>query len=260
MKNPYCSLIIFMLFSLLSCRNTPIEHNSKMSDNSKIDSILLTHFYENIIDYNNIDWKDYIKEESKYLDSLYFIVYETSINGYEVKVRLSHLSDSFEGFTGMATIYFKRNNSVINLLHPTFYIEDSLFSKLSTHRIDTINYTFISFGNEINNELGQFKDVPFAFYDVDFDGEKEVLLRNPSIGQRGSNGYRAYKIPQNENPDFEEVTLYDSLREDNDFPILDDYTEFDFKNKNIIVRNIGGHDDYSEEIYSVKDGQITRIN
>lgn len=260
MKNPYCSLIIFMLFSLLSCRNTLIEHNSKMSDNNKIDSILLTHFYENIIDYNNIDWKDYIKEESNYLDSLYFIVYETPINGYEVKVRLSHLSDSFEGFTGMATIYFKKNNKVANISHPTFYIEDSQFNKLSTHRVDTIRYKLNSCENKINNELGQFKDVPFAFYDIDFDGEKELLLRHPSIGQREINGYTPFKVPDINSYEFEEVRLYESIKRDNDFPILDDFTEFENKNGLIILKSYIGNGEYYLEKYRIAEDVLIKVD
>lgn len=100
--------------------------------------------------------------------------------------------------------------------------------------------------------------MPFGFFDVDFDGEKELLLRHPSIGQRESNGYSGYKISHTEDGNFEEVSAISDLQKKKYFPVLDNFTEIDTMNKCLILKYYKGNDEWSIEKYFYRDGNLTR--
>lgn len=266
MKILYFYIIALISFFLYSCNGSKTykEDANSLSLNNSITSSPNIYNYdeENILEENEAENDECIDDEIDIDDLEYKLKfdYANTINGYKVTIAIRNTREYIEDYSCWAYISLERENKTFTILHPTFIISQSDFNKLSTGKIKALKYKIPHTSQYKDNELGHFKDVPFAFFDIDFDGEKELLLRHPSIGQRGSNGYNAYKIPQNEDKDFEEVTLYYSIRKAHDFPILDDYTEVDFKNKNIIIRNIGGYDDYSAEIYSVNDGQLKRIN
>ena len=258
-------LIILISFFLYSCKESKTykEEAISLSLNNSITSTPNIHNdEENIIEENEAENDESIDDEIESDDLEYKLKfdYANPINGYKVTVAIKDTSEYIDDYSCWAYISLERENKTFTILHPTFIISQSDFNKLSTGKIRSLKYKIPRTSHYKDNELGHFKDMPFAFLDIDFDGEKELLLRHPSIGQRSSYGYTAYKIPKEENEEFKQVTIYESIGQSKEYPILDDFTEFDFKNKNIIIKNIGGFDDYSEEIYSFKDGQLTRIN
>lgn len=144
-------------------------------------------------------------------------------------------------------MWFTDNGSTRFLSHPTFALDDSIAQKLKTRTVNRLCYNaFLDRGYK-SNQLGQFHDVPFAFFDVDFDGEKELLLRHPSVGQRSRSAYSPFRLSPIDDNSFVEDYVYapiDSILMVSEGgghgPILDDMAQFDSENKTVILHMSAG--------------------
>ena len=80
----------------------------------------------------------------------------------------------------------------------------------------------------LNNMLFNDSQSPFFFFDIDFNGEKELIVTlSEGIGYHGHNAYKAYKIPMTN----ECIILSPMQREP--FDRLNDYTGIDTIKKEI---------------------------
>lgn len=192
---------------------------------------------------------------SNLTDTINF-VYDSPINGFNISVTLMNLSDYIDDKIGTAEIYLEKDGMIHTIYHPSFILDASSFSGVYDKKDKKISYKISPSKYFTNKELGQFQDVPFCFFDVDLDGEKELLLRHPTIGQHACNGYSAYKIPQTQDGDFEAVPAISNLQKKMDFPILDDFTEIDTVNQCLILKCYKGNDDWSREKYFYRDGNL----
>ena len=243
--NIWNGLWIIAVLGHISCSKT--KHLLNSGDETQI---------SNVISDEKIDGNPY-ENYSITTDTINF-VYDRPINGFNISVVLMNISDYMGDKIGNAYIYFVKEGLVYTIYHPTFILDESSYSIFTDKKIDTIKYELAPPKYYNENELGQFQEVPFSFFDVDFDGKKELLLRHPTIGQRESNGYCAYKVPQTEDGEFEEVAAISNLQKKKDFPVLDDFTEFDFENKNLIIKYYKGNNEWEVERYFYEKENLIR--
>lgn len=242
--------------------------NKRTSDyeSTHTDSVFVYDFYKSINGISIEDVEDLIRNDLQQLDSTYFVEYDSPINGYSIKAVLKDFNPiGLSKYSAYAYMWFTDSCSTRSLLHPTFALDDSIAKQLKTRTVNRLNYNNIPdrYYNYRSNQLGQFKDVPFAFYDVDFDGEKELLLRHPFIGQRCRSTYSPFRLSAIDHSRFEEDYIYasiDSVLIESDnyehYPILDDMVLFDSKNKTIILHESAGA--WGNEWHYYKDCKLVK--
>lgn len=246
MKSPLFALLSLILLWCLGCTT----NQTSGSDFSQADSVFVYDFYKSINGISTEDVEDLIRNDLQHLDSTYFVEYDSPINGYSVKAVLKDLSPiGLSVYTALAYMWFTDSCSIRSLLHPTFALNDSIAKQLKTRTVNKLNYNIIpnEYYNYKSNQLGQFHDVPFAFFDVDFDGEKELLLRHPFVGQRMRSTYSPLRLSSTDCNSFEDDYIYgaiDSVMIESEtyahYPILDDMAQFDNANKTIILHESAG--------------------
>ncbi len=253
-----------MLLCAYGCRGK--QNYISESDSTQSDSIFVNDFYKSINGLSIEDVEDLIRNDLQQLDSTYFVEYDSPINGYSVKAVLKDFSPSGLSFhSGYAYMWFTDSCSTRSILHPTFALNDSIAKQLQPRTVNKLDYDIVP--NEYysfkSNQLGQFSDMPFAFFDVDFDGEKELLLRHPFVGQRGRSTYSPFRFSATDNNGFEEDYIYDSIdsaiiKSDNyaHYPILDDMAQFDSANKTIILHESAGS--WGNEWHYYKDCKLVK--
>lgn len=169
----------------------------------------------------SIDLSDFSSDISDSLNV--FIKFDTKVNGYTVTCKFMPFGNDTE--TGCALWNFRNGNSDFVLFsHKTCLYHTLIMSGagIKWGNKDIYEFNFIRpADSEIYpvNERHPFGYyTPFQFVDVDFDGEKEVLL-NDFARYRSGNGYYPYKLQGNKFVPFDSFP-YDSI---------DNSTEFDLK-------------------------------
>lgn len=144
------------------------------------------------------------------------IVYTQPINGFEVTVDMYPNSDGESlDFYGPAVLHFKKGGAEFNIEIDEF-LEDHFNYEtiLQPGQTVKIKPTSLPPGKKISDVCTIF------FSDVDFDGQKELLVREPFYGPRGTNGYHIYEQDGTE-------------RDDVPFYAISDMTEFNASEKSI---------------------------
>ena len=102
-----------------------------------------------------------------------------------------------------------------------------------------------------NSDFGLYIDAPFIFMDIDFCGQKELLVKTWRYFQRNANVYDVYKIKNDgivalKTPPFNQI---------------DCYTTIDQKNKTIIIFFDGGYSSWKKEFYQLrgKNMELVRV-
>ena len=258
-------LPLFLISLLLFCACCNKDKHIKSEEfKNYTDSIFVYDFYKSIKGLSLEDIDDLISNDLRHLDSIFYIVYSTQINGYSVKAVLKDFhSVGMCVFTGYAYMWFTDSCSTRSLLHPTFALNDSIAKQLKTRTVNKLNYNITPDEYYKSNQLGQFYNVPFAFFDVDFDGEKELLLRHPFIGQRLRSTYSPFRLSAIDHNSFEDDYIYDSIDsamiksdEYAYYPILDDMAQFDNTNKILILHESAGA--WGNEWHYYKDCKLVK--
>ena len=172
---------------------------------------------------NKIKLPETIEQDN--LINVYF-KYNQIVNGYEVTARWMPFDKNSE--TGYLVMNFRNTKNGQSFQ----YFETEKYNNFDTDNITFSDgfkgyhngdiYYFDYLLSESDKGLGYYS--PFQFLDVDFDGEKELLI-NGWCQSRGGNSYRAFKIKGN-TIQLIEYPPFNTLQSDN---------EFDFRNKSIIV-------------------------
>ena len=186
-------------------------------------------------------------------DSNISIHYKQKVNGYDVLVKV--FTDSIqEGYfsdivTREAELTFKKDNQELIVKNP-YYGDKSLTAESPTNGM-TIDYTPFEM-----SESGTFRgnQSPFFFFDVDFDGEDELLVCLwEGMGYRGYHAYQAYET----NVGSGNHQL--SPMQEAPFNELNDYTKFDPINKTICIPQGVGLKMEGKKVYGLVDGSLTLI-
>ena len=180
---------------------------------------------------------DYLKEEDAIC---VYIKYKQQMGGYDVSA-ICVVDTIYNGefyswynptaINGHGFIHFKNDEH-------EFVVENPLFSddNLSQNKqplkngmlIETDYIPFKPTNDTLNNMLFNDSQSPFFFFDIDFDGEKELIVTLfEGMGYHGHNAYKAYKIPMTN----ECIILSPMQREP--FDRLNDYTGIDTIKKEI---------------------------
>ena len=254
------------LISLCACKNT-IDNEAiqeeitsckekKANINDKMQ--IIGEFFSNIYNNTHRTEKQKLMEEILQLyrnDTLYFFQYSKPIESFTVKGILYDLEDSHrQTVIGNAIIFTVKDSVTHYFEHPMFEITDSIYQTLKEDKINIFYYQLNKDDYFKDNQLGSLHQVPFGFFDIDCDKEKELIIRLPYLGQRWRSVYMPFRT---EEDSFEYVENYitaeiDSIRfnseEYGNYPSLDDQTEFDYKNK-IMILDVSGGVGFSEKVY-----------
>lgn len=98
--------------------------------------------------------------------------------------------------------------------------------------------------------LDIFSEMPFFFLDVDFDGEKELVLTLANQGQRWSNAYQPIHLGYD--------YLYDNLKEE-PFTDFDDHSELDYDKNTITLYIHDGAGSWFNDVYTYKTNEGSMV-
>lgn len=159
-----------------------------------------------------------------------FVKYEKPIEGYEVKALVYADSTVATGYR--ALLDFSKAGKTVSQIETTeFFLPDIRISELNNGEIVIANYDLPDVPHSGLIKLDVYENIPFFFLDVNFDGEKELILNKVGLGQRGMNAYKPINI---------EFPYYDfgSWETSNPYGELDDETIIDYDNKVIRTTSI----------------------
>lgn len=215
MRNNVMYLALGLL--LLSCKNSETPSLAEMGyQPNDLAELKKSPEYVDLSKYEIEESEDsYVPEISPKesdLEGAIHIKYDQPINGYNVTVDLYPEGGTFYG---PADLHFSKGNTSFSV-HVGNYDDIHFDRETVLHGGDTITlkYTSLPRGKMIS------PDCTFFFSDVDFDGTKELLVREPLYGPRGSNGYHVYELDGTE-------------RDDDPFQGISDMTEFNASEKSI---------------------------
>lgn len=172
-----------------------------------------------------------------------FINYKQPINGYTVKAMwLPYVGkDGTTGETGLTTLlHFKSADNEFNINLEAKQVFDTLCYHYPYLKDGDVLYWDYAY-KDSNEVLPKYS--PFSFYDVDFDGEEELLIMDYQSGSYSNNTYKVYKIRE----------YYAELMDEEPFDYLETSTKFDSINKTIIKTVPGGHGSICTYTYQLKD-------
>ena len=189
----------------------------------------------------------------KQADSNIHVHYSQKVNGYDVSVEI--LTDSirdeyFSDIVGReAVLTFRKGKHEMTVVNPCYADKNHTAESLTNGM--TIDYTPFEM-SERNTFSGNHS--PFFFFDVDFDGEDELLICLwEGMGYRGYHAYQAYETNVGSG------THQLSSMQEAPFYELNDYTEFDPINKTISIPQGVGLKMNGKKVYGLVDGSFTLI-
>ena len=188
----------------------------------------------------------------KHADTQMHVHYNQKVNGYDVSVKVITDSIQEEYFSDIvgreAVLTFRKGEQEVTVVNPC-YADKSLIESSCDKKAIEIDYTPFNMSEE-NTFAGN--QSPFFFFDVDFDGEEELLLCLwEGMGYRSHHAYQAYKM------DVGSHQL--SPMQEEPFNELNDYTEFDTINKTISIPQGVGLKMEGRKVYGLVDGSLKLI-
>ena len=185
-------------------------------------------------------------------DSNIHVHYSQKVNEYDVSVEI--LTDSirdeyFSDIVGReAVLTFRKGKHEMTVVNPC-YADKNLIESSCDKKTIEIDYTPFNM-SEDNTFAGN--QSPFFFFDVDFDGEEELLLCIwEGMAYRSHHAYQAYKLDVG--------THQLSPMQEEPFNELNDYTEFDTINKTISILQGVGVKMGGKKVYGLVDGSLELV-
>lgn len=178
-----------------------------------------------------------------------FAHYDDSISGYDVKVMILPSYRTWNR-SCRAVISFNRDDRQFKIVHDGWL--DTLCYDVSKDSILLPRDTIISlhYNQPVITKsraftMDSFTDVPFVFYDIDFDGNEELILNLYGQGQRWIDAYEVVET--------ESDRLYSIFRKE-PFTDLDDMTIIDPGNMTITTVAYEGHGEEWHNVYKIIHG------
>ena len=192
---------------------------------------------------HGFEWTDFSEQN----DLCIYIKYKQQVNGYNVSA-ICLVDTTYNGvfyssyynptaINGRAFIHFQNSEH-------RFIVENPLFSddNLSQNKkplkngmlIETDYIPFKPANDMSDNMLFDGSESPFFFFDIDFDGEKELIINLlEGMGYHGHSAYKAYKMTAKNEFTDRNYVLYPMQGEP--FDNLNDYTRIDTVGKTITL-------------------------
>lgn len=177
------------------------------------------------------------------------IHYTNTINNYKVSVAwYPEGTTCGSSVRGKGILLFTHTTGAqFEVTHNNFYLKDVLPLNektgellLSSQKDFTIDYTPYTDTTQFINS-----DLPFLFYDTNFDGKKELVLIHPCLAQRFRDYLAVYAIN-------DQYTLVDSAHQitgQRPYRSFDSYSKFNKQDKTVTLHLSGGASTYEERIY-----------
>ena len=231
MKQVLVLTLVMTVLSTLSCTHSVETKNNK-----------------------SFEWEQFKKEN----EITVRIEYDNQISGYDVSaicfVDTLNNTDSPQtqnnrnAIVGRAIIHFKNDSTEFIMENPSF--TDSILLANTTPLFDgltkTVQYApFVP--NKEDNMILQGNNTPFFFYDIDMDGEEELIVTVwEGMCYHGHNSYEIYKLNQDTNH------LILAPLQQPPFNQINDYTEFDFMNRAITPHEIDAMKIQGDSTYKMR--------
>lgn len=222
---------------------------------------------------HGFEWADFSKQGYMCIN----IKYRQQVNDYDVSAIC--LVDTFYNGYEEFTYYNQTCHAFIHFQNDEhdFIVENPLFSGNFLRQndtplrngllIETDYIPFKLFNDTLNNMLYSDSESPFFFFDIDFDGKKELIINLlEGMGYHGHSAYKAYKIPT------ENDCIVLSPMQGEPFDNLNDYAEIDTIGKTITLPynfgiRLGGrkkyglvtHLFYNESTDSLEERQVMEL-
>lgn len=188
---------------------------------------------------NEIEWikpLQALKGNSHNNINIYFR-YAQPIEGYKVTCRF--MPPNTDSEAGNIIMYFQSQQRSFQYCsgpytaYSDFYTENLIQNQENNLKwrngdiyvIDYISPTNHNLHPDCHNSSVLGYNTPFQFFDIDFDGKKELLVNNYDNGQQG-NSYSVYKITDKG---------LEPIHDCPPFSMLDNNTEIDTRNKRIVT-------------------------
>lgn len=188
----------------------------------------------------------------KHADTQMNVHYNQKVNGYDVSAKIlvdSIQEEYFSDIVGReAVLTFRKGKHEMKVVNPC-YADKNLIESSCDKKTIEIDYTPFNM-SEDNTFAGN--QSPFFFFDVDFDGEEELIICFwEGMGYRSYHAYQAYKL------DVGSHQL--SPMQEEPFNELDDYAEFDTINKTISIPQGVGVKMGGKKVYGLVDGSLELV-
>ena len=181
-------------------------------------------------------------------DHLVTIHYRNPIEGYNVSITIDTLDKEMDYSAILdhyypADIYFQKNDSVRFVIHTERYYDrhfgNSGIKENKHYEIDSPQLDIVQ--NRADNLLlGPYFDYSFLFFDIDFDGEKELLVNQWGGGQYGVPLFEIYDDLSSGKPIFKNYPP---------FTDIDCETRIDVNADELFIYTSGGAGYYSFQEY-----------
>lgn len=239
---PYHVIIIFLFATILTaCGNK--SSNNQVNPDSEEKWVEVTEKVEEECSNTSttphgFEWTDYSKGDTICV----YIKYKQRVNGYKVSA-ICLIDTSFNG-----VFYSYYNPTAINghgFIHfqndrHEFVVENPLFSdnNLSQNKqplkngmqIETDYIPFMPTDDTLNM-IFDGSQSPFFFFDIDFDGEDELIVTLfEGMYYHGHYAYKSYKIPD----EYDEYTVLSPMQT-KPFDNMNDYARIDTVGKTITM-------------------------
>lgn len=188
----------------------------------------------------------------KHADTQMHVHYKQKVNGYDVSAKIlvdSIQEEYFSDIVGReAVLTFRKGKHEMTVVNPC-YADKNLIESSCEKKAIEIDYTPFNM-SEDNTFAGN--QSPFFFFDVDFDGEEELIICLwEGMGYRGHHAYQAYKMNVR--------THQLSPMQEAPFNELNDYAEFDTINKTISIPQGVGLKMGGRKVYGLVDGSLELV-
>lgn len=180
---------------------------------------------------------------------MYRVNYNNRINDYKITVDwYPHTGASKNSVLGKGEIHFSHSSGAqFKITHKNFYLIDIIPFNWETGKLclpseKEITLDYIQYAD--TSEFIQ-TDLPFLFYDINFDGKDELVLIHPGAAQRNRDYLAVYFI--NDKHIVENLPNSDT-NHGSDYA-FDSYTKFNKMKKTVTMFDSGGATIYEERIY-----------
>ena len=254
-KPIFAAVLLFVLLTqtvgFLSCGHSS-QGNCALTDSTVLDS--MEEYGDPVVSYKKLIYEHeqgWIKElesieitqnakrhsDLKERFNVYF-KYNQTVDNYAVTCRFIPFDKDTE--TGYLVAKFQRGDTCFYYTDEvrTNYHLDNIrdWHPNDVYEFEYISPTYSDYWKKYNpnSPLGYY--TPFQFVDIDFDGEKELLINDFYRGQMG-NYYIPYRVEKSSIVRIPNILPYS---------MLDNETEFDYSNKRLIVKTFSGSHYYAK--------------
>lgn len=185
------------------------------------------------------------------------VLYDKPINGFEVSVTCvvdttnntdsPQTQDNRNAVVGRGYIHFKNKELEFMVETPCFTDSALLANEKTLHNNLHIHSIYKDFTPTTTDKMIlQGNNVPFFFYDMDMDGQKELVITVfEGMEYHGHNSYEVYKLRK----EYNHTILLPLLEPP--FDEVNDYTEFDFTEKTITPHHVDAVKLLGDSIYKM---------